>query len=161
MTELYSASYVGEQKRLYKKRLLLCAATAVSVLFVCVLLCFFVNTKTANVLYFVTIGLSIPAGWVYLLYLRPRRKSARAEYTHCENIFSKTDSELHSGVLSVSKQKIQVPGSIQVRSVRLTSGEETHFFHLNAAFTLPADGTHVTLRTVNNYVTACEVNEDA
>ena len=34
MTELYSASYVGEQKRLYKKRLMLCAATAVSVLFV-------------------------------------------------------------------------------------------------------------------------------
>ena len=28
MTELYSASYVGEQKRLYKKRLMLCAATA-------------------------------------------------------------------------------------------------------------------------------------
>ena len=161
MISLYTSEYALNQRKAYQKWRYRCLATAVCALGISILLCFFVTTKNATALFCAVSGVSIAAGWIYMLFLSPKKRACKAEYVHCENILGKTDTEVHKGLLHVSGDVIQVPGSIKVRTVKLENDEAPALYHLNANFSLPENGTYVILRCAGNYVKGYEVPSDA
>ena len=160
MTKLYSEEYALEQRKAYKKWLFISLGVMIGALIVCVFLCFFVNTRRVNALFYAVALLSIAAGWAYILFLGPKKCIAKREYRHCENMLSKTDLESNDGILSVSDQVIRIPGSIRVRSVRLINGADSQQYHLNANFSLPKNGTKVRLTCAGRYIVGYEVADD-
>ncbi len=161
MTELYTESYAARQRKEYGKWLTVCIAVVALTLMVCITLCFFVSTGTARALFFTVAGLSTLSGWVYILILRPKRRSALAQYRHCDGMLKKgaNESEFLTGEVRVLPYEVQVPGSIRVKPVKLINEQGERSLHMNARFSLPEG--RLALRCAGNYVAAYEVAEDA
>lgn len=161
MMTFYTKDYADSLQKTSRKYVGISLTAALSALAVCIILCFFVTTRSAKALFYTVSVLSIGVGWIFILYLWPKCRACRAEYTHCENILKKTEVEYHTGRISVSPSAIHIPGSIRVKDVRLQNGQEELRLHVNAAFSLPPEGSAVRLTCVGKYVTAYEVTDDA
>ena len=163
MTKLYQSVFAEEQRKVYNKWKLVCIVSAVTAFALCVVLCFFVTTATARPLFYAVTAVSVLTGWVYILVFRPFRRNALFQYKHCEGILKKDleEAEVFTGTVRVLPYQILIPGSISVKTVKLNDGVKEHTLHLNARFSLPEGSQTLTLRCVNNYITAYEVPQDA
>lgn len=161
MTILYTTEELERQKR----RAAWSGAAAWSVLALgwaaCAALCFFVRTGNAQRMLFWMIGLATASGWFFILLRQMVYAPAHAEVNHMAGIL-KEETEAYEGVLRLSPSVFQIPRSIAVRKVTLTSGEEMVTLNIDANLTkrLPPDGTAVRVLTVRKYITAFEVRDE-
>ncbi len=131
---------------------------------VCIFLCTRVRTGNANRLLVTVVALVTAAGWAALLLNVFVRRPAKAQAEHLQGLLE-AEEECLTGTFTLGKEVIAIPGSIEVRKLRLDTGEEKCSYNLNAAFArhLPPEGTQVRLTVRRSFVTGCEVisREDA
>ena len=131
---------------------------------VCVFLSTKVRTGNAGRLLVVVAALSTAAGWAAMLLNVFVRRPAKAQAEHLQGLLE-AEEETRTGTFALGKELISIPGSIDVRKLRLDTGEKRETYNLNVAFVkhLPPEGTQVRLSLRRSFVTGCEVigREDA
>ena len=154
--------YSGIDTALWKKKSRFSRAFAlfipVTAWMICTLMCFFVNTQNATLLFTVVLCSSVFSGWCSMILFYLLYRPAAAEYKHSESLIC-IQAKVYEGSIFVSHEMFQIPKGITVTHVLLKcpNGEEEKFT-INARFIrfLPSDGTHVLLETARNYITGFE-----
>lgn len=157
MTQLYT------EKRLLllKKRAGILKAFLITLmtlaLAAAIVMCFFVSSKTADMLLLAIIIEFTLSGWISILVLNLHYLPAHREYRHILHIIheEKISSE---GEISLSPMEFPIPKSISIRKVTLKDGEDTQTFSVNSRFVnlLPKSG-RVRVQSAKGYITGIEV----
>jgi hypothetical protein len=158
MNKWYSPERAGRlqsRARLCKWIMFLLAFSALAG---CVFLCTRVTTGNASRLLALTIGLSTLGGWAVLLITFFLYRPLRAQAGHIRSVAGGEKAQ-YTGLLTVSRESFQIPGSVAVRKAKLETEQGTLTFDLNAALVrrLPPAGETVRVTAVRRFITAVEV----
>lgn len=156
--DLYSRQ---ELKRLDIKRK--CAARAAvmiaaATLAVCVLLCCLTDTANAAVMEKAAVAVSALGGWIVIYLVNHPVRELRWELGHAEMLLG-GERETIEGVLTLSKQRMRIRGSIRFYDLRLQDGEETRrgkVIASRAGVLRAEEGKRLRLYLVNGYAAAWE-----
>lgn len=157
MIEFYTPdSLILWKKRSKRLQAFLIVLMTVSLLAV-IVMCFFVSSKTADMLLLAIIIEFTLSGWISILVLNLHYLPAHREYRHILHIIheEKISSE---GEISVSPMEFPIPKSISIQKVTLKDGEDTQTFSVNSRFVnlLPKSG-RVRVQSAKGYITGIEV----
>ena len=156
--ELYSRQDIKRLEQASKRAGLAAALIAAATLIACVILCCLTDTDNAAAMEKAAVAVSVAGGWI-VIYLRNWPvKELRAECGHAQMLLE-GERETLEGVLTLSKQRMRIRGSIRFYPLTLTDGNETRRSKVIAsrAEALRAmEGKRLRLYAVNGYVAAWE-----
>lgn len=156
--ELYSRQDIKRLETTSKRAGLAALLTAAATLAVCVILCCLTDMDNAAAMEKAVVAVSVAGGWI-VIYLRNWPvKELRAECGHAEMLLE-GERETIEGVLTLSKERMRIRGSIRFYALTLQDGEETRRGKVVAsrAEKLRAEeGKKIRLYLVNGYAAAFE-----
>lgn len=158
MTDLYTM----DEARRMKKRADFGRAAALALALIstaaCAVLCFFVNTQNAHALFAAVLMVFTLGGWAAIVINRLISRPARAEAAHMQGILAGEREEME-GEITLQKNVLQIPKSIQVQKVHLKNESGTVLLNVDARLSsrLPGNGKRVRLWCVRKYIAAFEV----
>lgn len=158
--ELYGPAELLRLERKIKIWIAVLAAVAVSALGACVVFCARTRTGNARAMELLSIAVFTAAGWFVLYGLRFIVKRERAELTHARMLQTGA-REAVTGELELEAGVTRIPGSIDIRRLRITDGGASRRVSVNArkAALLENAGRRVTLYLVNGYAAAYEAHD--
>ena len=156
--ELYSRQDVKRLEIISKRAGLAAVLIAAATLAACVLLCCLTDLDNASVMEKAAVAVSVLGGWI-VIYLRNWPvKELRAECGHAEMLLE-GERETIEGVLTLSKERMRIRGSIRFYPLTLQDGEETRRGKVvasRAGQLRAAEGKRICLYLVNGYAAAYE-----
>ena len=156
--ELYGRQDIERLETKYRRAKRIAALLGGAALLLCVLFCCLTDRRNAALMERLTVGASVLGGWL-LIYLRVNTiADLRHEITHAKMLLEEERTAVE-GVLSVSRERMRIRGSIRFFPLTLIEGDERHRSKVIAARaeTLRAEnGNRLRLYVVNGYVAAFE-----
>ncbi len=158
MIQLYSPARAVRMGRRARISLTAACALLLLALTACIALCARVNTRNAERMLLIVIGLFTLAGWAAILLLTLVYRPSAAGCRHMQSILSDEAEEM-AGKLVLTSALFQIPKGILVRRAALEDGDEKHTLNIYAhlAKQLPPSGTRVRVRVVRKFISAFEV----
>ena len=156
--ELYSRQDLQRLKKTSKRAGLAAALIAAATLIACVLLCCLTTLDNAAAMEKGAVAVSVLGGWIVIYLYNNPVKELRYERGHAEMLLE-GERETLEGVLTLSKQRMRIRGSIRFYPLTLTDGDETRRSKVIAsrAEALRAmEGKRLRLYVVNGYAAAWE-----
>ncbi len=156
--ELYSRQDLQRLEKTSKRAGLAAALIAAATLIACVLLCCLTTIDNAAAMEKAAVAVSVLGGWIVIYLYNNPVKELRYERGHAEMLLE-GERETLEGVLTLSKQRMRIRGSIRFYPLTLTDGNETRRSKVIAsrAEALRAmEGKRLRLYVVNGYAAAWE-----
>lgn len=126
-----------------------------------IILCLLIRTENAQTMHWVLMLSTILLGWACILLWTLGIKESRTQLGHLEMILE-GEKDFLEGTVSLTRDSIQIPKSIQIRKVLLNTGEETpQRLNLDERWIprLPPDGSKVRLALTHSYIAGVELLE--
>lgn len=156
--ELYGRQDVERLEKKTKRAGRAAALIAAATLLICVLLCCLTDLDNAAVMEKAAVAVSVLGGWIVIYLHNFPVKELRAECRHAEMLLG-DERETIEGVLTLSKQRMRIRGSIRFYDLRLQDGEESRHGKViasRAGVLRAEEGKRLRLYLVNGYTAAWE-----
>ena len=126
-----------------------------------IFLCLMIRTDNMNTMHGVLIAVTAVSGWACILLYMNGVRETRTQLAHL-NMLRDGEKEIREGVLTVTRETVQIPKSIRIRKVLLDTGaEEPERLNLDDRWTsrMPPDGSRVRLAVSHSYTAGLEILE--
>ena len=126
-----------------------------------VVLCFLVRTGNMNTMHGVLIAVLAVFGWVCIILYFTGIRETRTHLSHI-NMLRDGNTDIREGIVTLTRETIQIPKSIRIRKVLLDTGaEEPERLNLDEKWTsrMPPDGSRVKLAVSHSYIAGVEIQE--
>ena len=156
--ELYGRQDLQRLEKTSKRAGLAAALIAAATLAACVLLCCLTDQDNAAFMEKAAVLCSILGGWIVIYLVNNPVRDLRHERGHAEMLLE-GERESVEGVLTLSKQRMRIRGSIRFYPLTLQDGEETHrgkVIASRAGLLRAEEGKRLRLYMVNGYAAAWE-----
>ena len=156
--ELYSRQDTERLKKTRKRASRAAAAIAAAALTDCVLLCCLTDIDNAAAMEKAVITISVLGGWIVIYLCNHPVRELRWELGHAEMLLE-GKRETIEGVLTLSKERMRIRGSIRFYPLSLKDGEETRrgkVIASRAGILRAEEGKRLRLYLVNGYAAAWE-----
>ena len=156
--ELYGRQDIERLETKYRRAKRIAALLGGAALLLCVLFCCLTDRRNAALMERLTVGASVLGGWL-LIYLRVNTiADLRHEITHAKMLLEEERTAVE-GVLSVSRERMRIRGSIRFYALTLTDGEERRrgmVIASRAELLRAKEGEWLRLYLANGYAAAWE-----
>ena len=158
-TEEELSAWKRRDKRLTAAFRILAAATVI----VFIVLCRLVRTENAQIMHPILIAATAVLGWSCIAVYQLGIKEARTQRGHLDMLLQ-GEKEFREGRLTLTRDTIRIPKSIEIRKVLLDTGEEEPArLNLDERWVsrMPRDGSRVRLALAHSYIAGVEVLEES
>lgn len=158
MNEFYTPKLQAAYEKKAKRSLCACLFLFIAVFVFSVAACCLVTTRNASRLLTLVLCVFTAGGWAAILVLQLAYFPARAQARHMASCLS-GEKTVFCGRAVLSERAFQIPKSICIHTVTLSSADETVALSLNALFArvFPASQQEVRVTCANNYIISVEV----
>ena len=157
-TEEELSAWKCRDKRLTAVFRILAAVTVI----VFIILCRLVRTENARTIHPVLMGATAVLGWICIIVYQLGIKEARTQCGHLDMLLQ-GEKEFREGRLTLTRDTIRIPKSIEIRKVLLDTGEEEPVrLNLDERWVsrMPRDGSRVRLAVTHGYIAGVETLEE-
>lgn len=126
-----------------------------------IILCLMIRTENAQTMHWVLMVSTILLGWACIILWTLGVKESRTQLAHLEMILE-GEKDFLEGTVTLTRDSVQIPKSIQIRKVLLNTGEETpRRLNLDEKWIhrMPPDGSRVRLALTHSYIAGAELLE--
>jgi len=155
IVELYGAADLQRLENRIRRGRAAMLGLGVSALALLVALCCLTGTANARRMEAAAIAVSTVAGWILLYLRRFVVAEGRTELRHAR-MLGETEKEILRGRVTVTQERVRIPGSIRLRRVLVETEAGTRRVSVNEtrAAVLAAAGKELELHVANGYVAA-------